>query len=343
MLVKSDLYFKNRGYGVSDIRSIYSDFIDLSDKYGLTNEDVFDAIMDASYKDIGIIIPEFVKKRRRNSQPRPYFWDRTQTKTMNGKVVPLDTATRFMKFGPAIDLTRASTTQKEILEYELTPRKAFRDLDESKNKRRLKNGAFRGIGWWDPKRKKHKLLPFEVPVEGEEFYKRFADEMVFKNLRSDALIEVPSISRYMKKDYTVIMRVLPVTEGKYYHEWLMTDVIDGCEGRFFSSGSGKKYENGEFIDIYKYASPEDAYCRHSWGALLAAEEKSRIKPGALTFRVSYPRTKEEYRESWKTLNLKTIVRLHNGRERRPNKTEARIQLGRNMGFLGAEGAFDLSE
>ncbi|MBN1897089.1 MAG: hypothetical protein JW789_05230 [Candidatus Aenigmarchaeota archaeon] len=343
MLVKSDLYFRTECYGVSDIRSRYSGSIDLYDKKGIINDDVCDAILEASHKDASVIIPEHVESRYSGAPSRPYFWNRSEIRKIDGQKVPMDTALRFMKFGPQIDLTLKSTTLRDIKDYNLTPRNAFRELDVEKKREALKKGSYRGIGWWDPKRKKHKLLPFEVPVEGEAFNERFSDEMIFEKLRSDAMVKVPSISRYMKKDYVVIMRVLPVTDGKYIHEWLMTDVFDGCEGRFYNESGGKKFDGAGFVDLYKYASPEDVYCRHCWGALLAAEEKSHRDADVPPFRLSYPRVTEDLRDAWKTLNMKTIVKSPGGRERRPQKTEARIQLGRIIGFLGANGSFDLTE
>lgn len=350
MFQKSDLYYDvgDKSYSAAPIRALYGgNFKDLTRYDNLTNADVCEALLDAGLKGSGLIIPDYLITDGNPHDAGKYFWDRGDNFRVRGKDMPGNYALRFMRFAPHADLTRRRTTLREIKEGRYTPRKLFREvLGNEETRQELLNGSYRGIGWWDPKTKKHRILPFEVPVEGEEFARLFGDEMKFEHQRSDAVMTVPSISRYLNRLYQVKLRVLPVTSDgdAFLHEWLMTEATDGCEDRFYRETAGKVSEGGSMKDIYRYASPEDAYCRHGWGALLKAEERSHgTAPNVVPFKVVYPRVREPLNYAWKALNNGTIVKGVRGGERRPIKTDARIQLGRVIGYLGAEQSFYLDE
>ncbi len=350
MAVQSDLYFKMWDeYTVRDVRARHGrEFIDLSSYNGLTNKDVCEALQSAAdLGTTGIIIPDYrISGTGELYGNGTYFWDKGGKFKVKGNELDARYRLRFMRFGDHIDLTKSNTTLRQIRDGGYTPRKLFKDvLGDGENRVKLLEGSYRGIGWWDPKSRKHKLLPFDVPVEGEEFMRMFGGEMRFKHQRADAKVTVPSVSRKYEghEGYMVIIRVLPVTaeNGAFHHEWLMTEVVDGCEDRFYRAISGKAYQEGEMKDVYRYAKPEDALCRHGWGSLLKAEERS-VKAGK-PFLLSYPRVKDAQRNVYRTLNLSTIVKGINGGERRPTKTEAGIQMGRHLGFVGPEEFFDLIE
>ncbi len=343
--VVSDIYFKKwNEYSVSDIRKRYRNrFKDLSSCKALTNWEVCEALTEAAtYGTYGLIIPSYKIDMDGNKYDNGnYFWNTHGYYIVKGKKIPTKRALDFMRFAKQIDITKRRTTLTDIKEGAYTPRKLFRKALSSDDY--TVEDSYRGIGWWDPKQKAHKILPFHAIVEGEEFKRIFGDEFEFDNQRSNAEITVPSISRYHGgRKYAITMRVLPVTD-LYNIEWLMLEVKDGCEDRYYRERARQK-DSGEIKeDVYRYVVPEDAFCRHCWGGLLAAEERSYTKDVDFPFRVKYPRIKPIISDIWKTLNLSTIIKGPEGGERRPIKTEANVQLWRNIKFLGPDGSFDLTE
>ena len=330
-------YFDPRKPTVPEIREHYgSRFIDLTTYRALTHENVAEGVMEASRKGWGVVMPE---------GPGVYqFWDRGATVNVKGRYIPLDSALRFMKFGPSVDITRRSTTATQLREGKMTPRKLFREaLGSADAKEMLLKGSYRGIGWWDPKGHAHRLLPFDVPAEGEKFADFYGDEMRFGYQHADAYVTVPSLSRGEDREYVVTMRVLPVTlqNDAYLHEWAMTEIPCGCEDRFFRGAAGQ-LKADPIRNVYKYAIPEEPFCRHGWGSLAAAQKRGDKGPEAEKFRVKFP-TVRGLMAPWYVLSTATIIKPQGKPERRPLKTEVRIQLGRQLGYMGPEYMFDLTE
>jgi hypothetical protein len=315
---------------VTQIRERYSSrFVDLTQYDGLTHENVADGILEAGRKGYGVIIPE---------GPGSYqFWDRGEIAAVRGRRIPMNSALRFMRYGPHIDLTKRKTTLRDINDQGLTPRRLFREvLGDPETRRELLVGSYRGIGWWDPKRRLHRLLPFDVPAEGQKFSAFYHKEMRTTYQHRDAYVEVPSLSRGDERRYIVTVRVLPTA---HVHEWTMTDSPCGCEDRFFRGSAGQVKEDVEIRDVYRYAVPEEPFCRHGWGALVETQRRSGKE--AQQFLVRFPEATGSI-APWYTLSTATIVRSGN-RERRPLKTEGRVQLGRIIGYAGPDAMFDLSE
>ncbi len=313
---------------VGSIREIYKRPIDLTAYDGLTNKDVADAIMRAGGR--GLIIPD---------EPGKYqIWDRSDVVKARGMELPLDTALRFKRYGPEIDLTKSSTTQREIRERHLTPRKAFRErLSDPGVRDALLEGSCRGLGWWDPRTKTHNIASFDVFPEAHFFERFYEDEIEFKYLFSDGYVCTPSVSG--EPEYRVTLRVFPNTDD-FLIEWLMTQANCECLDQFHRGSRGKghadKYEN-----IFKYSKPERVWCKHTLGALNKAEKLSHKWDNVPDFRVSYP-SPTGIINPFYTLKTKTII-MSGGKARRPLKTENSILLGKVTGLEGPERMFNLSE
>ncbi len=318
-------------------RNYTGKLIDLTTYRGLTHENVADAVIQASRRGKGLVIPE---------GPGVYqFWDRNAVASVKGKKIPLNTALRFMKFGPSIDITKRRTSATALREEKLTPRKLFREvLGSPENRKKMLYGSYRGIGWWDPKAKKHRLLPFDVPAEGEKFRDFYGNGMEFSYQHADAYVTVPSLSRGDERSYIITLRVLPITadDDCFYHEWAMTDSPCGCEDRFFRGAAGQAKVDEEFRNVYKYAIPEEPFCRHGWGSLIETQDRGNKIPNAESFLVKFP-TVKGLMGPWYVLSTATIIKPVKGSARRPLKTEVRIQLGRTIGHAGPEYMFDLIE
>jgi len=335
--MKFPQYFDPGKPTVGEMKSkIGNRFIDLTGYDDLSHADVADGILEASRREgYGLVIPE---------GPEFRFWDREKVVSVKRHKIKLDSPLRFMKFGPDINLTERSTPVKMFKEDKLTPRKLFREvLGSSDNREKLLNGSHRGIGWWDPKSKTHRLLPFDVPAEGEKFRDFYRDEMRFGYQRSDAYVKVPSITREKIREYIITTTVLPVTkeDDNFHYEWSMTNVPCQCEDRFFRGTAGKVKKDEEIEDLYKYAIPEYQFCRHGWGSLIETQERGETITDAKPFLVKFPTT-TGILGPWYTLSANTIIKSGNI-ERRPLKTEVRIQLGRVIGYAGPDAMFDLTE
>ena len=331
-------YFNANVPTVAQIGSKYrSRFIDLTRYEGLTHENVADAVMQASRRAYGLVIPE---------GPGAYqFWDRDSVVRVKGRDVQLNSALRFMKFGPSIDITKRNTGAKQLVEEKLTPRKLFKNvLGSDENRKKMLQGSYRGIGWWDPKMKRHKLLPFDVLAEGEKFADFYEKKMRFSYQHADAYVEVPSLSRGEERRYVITLKVLPITaeNDAFYYEWAMTGGSCGCEDRFFRGAAGQVRIDQEIRNLYKYTAPEEPFCRHDWGSLVKAQKRGDKPPSGERFMVKFP-TVKGLMGPWYVLSTATIIKPVGGQPRRPLKTEVRIQLGRQIGYKGSEYMFDLTE
>lgn len=324
-------FFDPERPGITEIRNSYKGrFIDLNDYDGLKDEDVVYAVMEAGNKGRGLIIPEVY-----------CFWDRDSEVGIKGNRVRLDSALRFKKYGPEINLTTSGTSIREIKERGITPRKLFREmLGDSVVRERLLNGSYRGIGYWDPRKRTHRIIPFDVPVEGQKFLDFHGKEMGISYQYADCYITVPSLSRG-DREYIITIRVLPVTEldEEYLVEWFMTESPCGCEDSFFKTIRGK--EDDLLKTLFKYSNPEYSHCRHFWGALQAAYDRSKKDPKAKPFLVEFPRATGLV-NPWYTLKTRTVIGNEN-RARRPLKTEIGIMCGKIIGYCGPEEMFDLEE
>jgi hypothetical protein len=330
-------YFDPRKPSVKDIRSRFGDrFIDLSEYDGLSHADVAEAVLDTSKKPgYGLIIPD---------TPGVYgFWDDTTVRTVQHKEVCLDSALRFMRFGDEINLTKRATTKKQFREQNMSPRSLFRNvLGSPDNRKSLLNESHRGVGWYHPQQKNHKLIPFDVFAEGRKFMDFYGNEMIFEYQANDAYVTVPSLSKRKREDYVVTIRVLPVDKNNYFHEWAATEIPnDDCEDKFFRGAASQVKADKEIEGVYKFAVPEDQACRHGWGCLEKAQERSGEYTHAKPFLVKFP-VATGLIAPWHTLKTKTIVKRGN-REVRPRKVDIRIQLGRIIGYAGPESLFDLTE
>ena len=96
------------------------------------------------------------------------------------------------------------------------------------------------------------------------------------------------------------------------------------------------------MNIYKYAVPEEPFCRHGWGALIATQERGDKYNNIESFQVKFP-TVKGLMGPWYVLSTATIIQPKGRKARRPLKTEVRIQLGRAIGHAGPDYMFDLIE
>jgi|GEM_PF-1583092 len=321
---------------VSEIRDSYKPerFVDLNQCSGLTHENVADAILQTGRTGKVLYIPE---------EPVYAVWNRGDVFRKGGKSVPLNTPLRFKRYGHEVDVTKSGTSIKEIMEQRLTPRKAFRlKLTDSTVRKNLVEGSFRGIGWWDPKKRTHRITPFDVFAEGRKFMEFYGNEMEIEFQYADCRILVPSLSRPDRK-YIVNVRVLPVIkEGdQYLVEWLMTEASCGCEDEFYKGARGKLMEDHTAKTVFKYANPEHTHCRHFWAAMEKAAEMSYKDQKAPPFLVRFPRA-TGLLSPWHALKTRTLIG-DGKRARRPTKTEIGILCGKVIGYAGAESMFDMKE
>ncbi|MBM3303950.1 MAG: hypothetical protein FJY76_02545 [Candidatus Aenigmarchaeota archaeon] len=321
-------YFDTNLPTVGEIRERYRNPVDLRAYDRLSDRDVADAIMKADRR--GLIIPD--------EHGRYQIWDRSAVAISRGRTLPLDTALRFKRFGPEVDLTRYGTTQTEIRERRLTPRKAMREvLGNSGAREKLLNGACRGVGYWDPRTKTHSIISFDVFPEAFFFERFYGDRMDFDYLFADGYVHVPSVSG--EPDYRITLRVFPSTDD-FLIEWLMTQANCECKDQFHRGARGKEKYDG-FESIFKYSKPERVWCKHTLSALHRAEKLSHKRSDTPPFRVSYPEPTGIINPFY-TLKTKTIVVCGN-RARRPLKVEDGVLLGKVTGLEGPERMFDLSE
>jgi len=316
---------------VSEIRERHPNPLDLNLYEGVTDEDVADAILTRG-RERGVIIPREYR-----------FWDREAVVKQRGKRLPLNIPQRFRRYGPDVCISKYYTRQKDMKEDRITPRKAFGSLGSYGHE--LLHGAYRGIGYWNPRSRTHKLIPFDVPVEGQAFRKLFEDEINIRYQHGDCYVEVPSLSR-AGREYIFRLSVLPVTgrKSEFFVEWLMTRGECGCEDASFRGMRGKIRQDEEpdaYAGVFKYANPEFQWCRHSWGALEAAQENSFIDPKAKPFRVKFPEA-TGLKEPWYVFKTRTLIGDQK-RARRPSKAETLIMCGKIIGCMGLGEAFDLSE
>lgn len=331
-------YFSPDHPPVADIRRRYIDrHFDLTKYDGITHENVADAIMNASNKGYGVVIPE--------GRGTYQFWDRDKVVSVQGEKIQLNSALRFMKFGHSMDLTKRRTSARVLREEKLTPKKLFKQvLGSEENRKKLLKGSYRGIGWYDPKSKTHRLLPFDVPAEGEKFRDFHRKQMQFSYQQADAYVTVPSLGKEGVDDYVITLKVLPITRENdaHYHEWPMTNSPCGCKDRFFRGAAGQLRADSKIQNLYKYAIPEEPLCRHGYGALQEAQKRGKRLKNAPSFLTEFP-TVKGLMGPWYVLSTATIIEPIQGRSRRPLKTEIRIQLGRLIGYMGPEYMFDLKE
>jgi hypothetical protein len=346
-MYKSKLFFDTEhGPSAAEIRKNYRNCLDLTTYKNLTHGDVADAVLETASRDSWRLkIPSYAPE-----EPGRYlFWDKEEQIYARGgkRYVPLDTPGRFNKFGPEINLTKRSTTMKELVEDRLTPKKLMKVYMESKENRELMSeGSWRGLGWWDPVSHEHKLLPMDVMIEGEKFAKDYGKEVVFNHQHGDTFVSnVPSLTRKDRK-YGVIIRMLPVTaeNDAFCQEWTRTESFIASEDFYHRTAGGKKKEGDEYAGLYKFSNKERTFSLHTWGCLLLAAERSRKDGSIKKILIDYPVTnKSSMWNVWYALGNKTTVAGYDGSEERPDKTEARVILPWVVSKLGGNAAFDLTE
>jgi hypothetical protein len=303
---------------------------DLSDKSGLMGEDIADAVLQLKDEQ-ALILPE-----------KTYFGGKPYKSKKSGTIVPLDTSPRFRKLGPSIDIVKSGITIKEIKEKKPTPRKAFREaLSDPETRGNMKNGLYRGFGYWSPRARRHNIIWFDVPAEGQAYFSILKDKFGTEFQSADAYQSVPSFGQIDGVRFQGI-RVLPVTkgEGEYFVEWLEENVTCTCKDSFFMGAKSKKKEVGEFQNVYKYANPEQVVCRHNWAQRLLAEEDGQ-KPGNTPLLVKWPRA-TGFMDPWEKIKTQVYIKDGTGL-RRPLKSEVGIFCQYVLGTLEPEEAFDMTE
>ena len=324
---------------VTEIRARYGDrCLDLNAYHSFTHADVVDAICtvgSGSRKYGYLIIP-----------PDYQFWDQSAVfRKSHGSrriEVPLTTATRFRRYGDDVNLTRSGTTVSELKEGEITPRKALAvQLASEDVKEGLRNGRYKGFGWWDARKPTHRPVSWSALPVGQKFYDQYGKRMNIEYQYKDCRITVPSWSRniatpswgWNPNRYIFTLRVLPVTERdrEYFTEWTMTEGSCGCEDVSYRGARGRIMEDREIQDVFKYANPESPMCWHFIGAYRAAAEASRRTDNIPTFLVDFPEA-TGLLGPWYALKTKTIVGTQS-RARRPLITEIDAELGRVVGHM----------
>ncbi len=318
---------------VSKIREKYGRrFIDLNQYGGLTHSNIVDAILKAGTSGKALYIP------------REYaIWERDRVFRKGGRSITINSSLRFKKYGPEVNVTKSTTSVRKIKEQALTPRKAFRQkLEDSDVMDDLLEGSYRGVGWWDPKKRTHRITPFDVFAEAHKFKDFYGEEMEVGFQHADCYVTVPSLSRPRRK-YIIEVRVLPVTEKNddYLFEWLMTESTCGCEDHFFKGAQSRLKQDSEAKTFFKYANPEHTHCRHFWGVLEKITERSYQDSKALPFRVKFP-TVKGLLSPWHALKTRTLIG-NEKRARRPTKADIGILCGKVIGYEGPEKMFDLTE
>jgi len=318
--------FDHRYPLVSTIREKYKEAVDLTRYENLSRENIADAVLTLKGNQY-LILPEI-----------NYF--STYVDKKRGLVIKINTPQKFRKFGEQIDIVKSDITIREIKEQKLTLRKAFKNLDNPENREKLKNGSYRGIGWWSPRSRRHNILWFDVPVEGQKYLDFFRNEFKTEYLYADAYQEIPSFSR-LDRSYITQLNVLPVTEknNEYCVESLETFAKCSCEDAFYMGI--KSHLRDETEAIYKYINPEQIICKHNWAQRILAEELSQKNEKAKKILTKIPKATGLI-NPWFVLKTRTIV-LEEGGARRPLKTEIGILCGNIIGYLGASNTFDLEE
>jgi len=299
---------------------------DLSEMAGLTRADIADAILHLTPGHY-LILPELGWENDVYSNPFRRF------------SVPLDTPARFRKFAPEIDVVKSGITLKKIRERQLTPRSAFRALEQPEVREKLRKGNYRGVGWWSPRSRRHNILWFDVLAEGQEYARMFEDDFDTEYLFADAYQHVPSFSRE-DRVYITPLKVLPVTPGQACIEWLETFAQCGCEDSFYMGAKTKKKADDAYEALYKYVNPEQIICRHNWAQRKLVEKASREGRTPLRLLLEWPNA-TGLLNYWLTLKTKTLIRGR--RLRRPLKTEINILCGNGIGYAGVSYMLDLSE
>lgn len=216
---------------VSEIKGRYGRILDLREYEDLNDGCVVDAILNEDKR--GLIIPDMSL-----TDGEYRLWDRSATVKSGGRLLPLRSALQFKRYGPEVDLTAYKTTQSEIRDAKLTPRKAFRGiLGDNDVREALLYGAFRGVGWWDPTTHMHRITSFDVFPEAELFEQVYGDGIDFNFILADGHVDVPSFGG--EDGYVVTLKVFPVTNDCHV-EWLMTQANCGCRDQFQRSAKGRQ-------------------------------------------------------------------------------------------------------
>jgi len=307
------------------------DFKDRSEDEGLTRNNVADAILNLREHE-ALIIPAGM-----------YWGNETFKHRQTGYEIQINNPHRFRKFGSEINMTKSDATIKEIKETKLTPRKAFRQtLRDSGVREKLKNGAYRGLGYWSPRADRHNIIPFDAPTEGKAYLNFLSNEFVTDYQFADAYQQVPSFDQ-IKGVRTSKIKVLPVTgrSSEYLVEWLEENAECNCAYSFFMETRSKKKIGSKFEGIYKYKNPEQVICRHNWTQRILAEKEAERNPNAKPLLVKWPEA-TGLMEPWRKTKMQVYVWDKSGL-RRPYKAEIVAITGNILGILEPDYAFDLSE
>jgi hypothetical protein len=305
-----------------EIQSKFGDrFVDLNKYLGLRHTDVVDAFLN-SQNNHYLIIPRDERKYR--------FWDKSTIMGLyDRKEIQLDTAYKFNKFGPEVDLNKSSMTNQWAIENNFLPITTMKQ----KAKEMDIELAYRGFGYWGSKQ--HKLIPFDFLVESQIFVAQFEKDIEELYHRADPRYRIPSRSRINKR-YDILLK-LSATGDQYIILWMKTHGNCNCEDKDFREMRSTKNQMGELIGIQKYSNGESIWCVHE----LACSEKALIessKPDKIPIRVRMvPKLNELSRRLWFVMKNHTIVADEDGKNaRKLTKTEDRISWGRIMSHIPEE-------
>jgi hypothetical protein len=311
--------------------------VDLTGKKGITRENVLYAIVTLKSNQ-ALIIPDL----------NYYDIGSTYEDRKRSLSVPINSASRFRKFGKQIDLVKSNTRIRDIKEQGLTMREAFKEIFSNKEiKKMLVNENYRGIGYWSPRSRRHNIIWFYVPAEGLIYARMFKDEFDTSYLYADAYQESPSYSR-LDRTYISPLRVLPVTEedNEYCVECWETVTWCGCEDAFYMGMSKSKKKREFKLDelkpdmfeaVYKYINPEQAICKHNYAQRLIAEEESIKSSKAKNILAKMPKATGLIRHMY-AMNSRVLIS-----GRRPLKAELTSIGGGLHGYCNIEELYDLSE
>ena len=335
-MVAFEKYFDPEKPTVREIKEKHGSRIrDYSTHKGMSGRDVADAIASLPH-DYALILP--LPENKDN------YYDAGAVFCKGKKQIPLDTPSRFKKFGPEINIIGYKTAMKDIRENKLTIKKAFRQaFASSETKERLLSYLHRGFGWWDVATKTHRIIPFDVPPEGQMYFDLYKKKMSIDYQLADSFASIPSFSKEEK--YKTKIWVLPVTD-EYLIEWTKMTWDCNCEDSMFKEARSKIKIGDEYDIIFKYSNSETPMCRHIWANILKSEEHSKTdnKP----FRIEYLKPKGDMRKHWGTIKTRLILaKADPGGKirhmRRPLKAETSPLCGYVMGYCGIGELYDLDE
>src|SRR4030042_2969846 len=269
-------YFDPKLPTVADIkRRFWNNFVNMN-KYGkLRHEDVVDAILNHP-RGYGLILP------------RSYnFWDESIAVKLKEREIKLNSAGRFNKFGPELNLNTSNMTQFDAAENNFLPILAIKE----KVKEMDIDVAYRGIGYWGVISKQHRMIPFDLFVLGPIFQKNYSSEIEVKYADGDIHGVVPSASR----DMVYSISLIPTATEEHNILWTETSGDCGCEDSTFRRRRGKYKvrELGKFLRAHKYRKGDFHWCKHTYALYEEGLKKSQNTDSPILVDI-FPEIKEDF-------------------------------------------------